>query len=236
MNTPTIIRHPLRNIRLAYDTSKERQPLEEEAIAGYIHLHDEVLRLKNELDRQGKRQEKVKGKMTELQGRLLMLEQETEFFEVGLGLADPEILPELSGTISLDPADLFDAVGSFQDDFRDFYADVVICTDDHNRFLKEDEAFDEWFEKYDRGLFMDVMHNWEKLSLDIVAFDEDYDDMKSVFPPYMMTKEMFFASSEALFEAYAEFVKVVDQLYRRVERVDQETQRLLDKLKGESEE
>src|SRR5690606_14393940 len=151
MNTPTIIRHPLRNIRLAYDTSKERQPLEEEAIAGYIHLHDEVLRLKNELDRQGRQQEKVKGRMTELQGQLLMLEQETEFFEVGLGLADPEILPEITGTVSLDPADLFGAVASFQDDFRDFYAEITTCSNDHNAFLKEDEAFDEWFEAYDNG-------------------------------------------------------------------------------------
>ncbi|SRR5690606_19745845 len=236
MNTPTIIRHPLRNIRLAYDTSKERQPLEEEAIAGYIHLHDEVLRLKQELDRQGKQHEKVKNRMTELQGRLLMLEQETEFFEVGFRLADPEILPEITGTFSFDPADLFDAVSSFQDDFGDFYADVKTCSDDHNKFIKEDEAFDEWFETYHSSLFMNVMHNWEQLSLDIAAFDEDYDNMKSVFPPYTMTKEMFYASSEALLEAYNEFIKVVDQLYRRVERVNRETIKILNKLEGESEE
>ncbi len=232
MNKRQIIKHPLRTIRLAYHPSKEKHPLEEQAIAEYIAIHDEIQQLKNELRRQGNLQERMQQVQVGLQGRLLSLEQELEFHEVGLGLANPDILPPLTAPITLDPADLFDASRAFQQDFQQLYEGMVLCYEGHNAFIEKDEAFDEQFERFATGLFMEVMNNYERLSLDIVAFDRDYDDMKSVFTPYNFSKELFYARSEAFFNVYSGFVETVDTFFRRVEKVDDGTEKLLKRLRG----
>lgn len=214
-----VTHHPFRTIALEYDREITPQPFEKEALDKYFHMHDEVWRLKTLREDYEPRLNKVIAQIADLRAAIHPIEQEIDILELVTGLREDDPMPGFSGSISLKPDSMLEATRKHNEALNELYNLINRCTEEHNTFLKEFEAFEAWFEAFDDGPLHELYKRWEELSVHTGSLDVDHQAFLGDWAPVIEAERKYFEHASEAFEAYAELVDASNALYRRAERV-----------------
>lgn len=217
----TIVKpHPLKDIILEFDESKEQPDYEKEALALYYEAHDQVWELKQRLDSLAKGIAEVQEKTSGYYVEVLVLEQNLEFVEDSLGLSDGSNIPELDSEITIDVTGLFHDMEEHSGAMQDLYEMVENMNRRYNHEIDLIDPADEYQEHWPVhgryfGIFSDIYPRYEDLSVNIVSLDDDEQNFLGIYGDiYDKYRETLDLSEEA-FEAYCHLVELVDPIYKR---------------------
>ncbi|HLT88786.1 MAG TPA: hypothetical protein VKZ57_14440 [Sphingobacterium sp.] len=217
----TIVRpHPLKDIILEFDESKEQPDYEKEALARYYEAHDVVWDLKQRLEYLAKGLLAVQEQTAESDMEAHRLNQSLAFVEDSLGLSDGKNLPEIDGEFTIDVTGLFQDLEKHNIAVQALYALVDDMTRRYNYeidLIDPEDEYQEHWPVHGRhfGIFDEVYPHYEELSVNIVSLDDDeqlfleiYGDMFEIY-----RKNLDFA--EEVFESYRRLIELVDPMYKR---------------------
>lgn len=217
----TIVReHPLKDIILEYDESKEQPDFEKAALAVYFEAHDEVYELKQRLDVLGQGLADADGEIADLYMEALALEQSLEIVEDALGLSNGEDIPEITGEISIDVSELFEDIQKHSDTYQQLYLRIDDLTKKYNfeiELLDPNDQYQENWPIHSRyfTMFDEVFPRYEELSVNIVSVDEDQEAFRSVYGELMEKYNANLEFAEWVFENYKHLYDLVESLYGR---------------------
>jgi len=215
-----VTHHPFRTIALEYDRGITPPDFEKEALAKYFHMHDEVWRLKCMREEYEPRLDTAIARIAELRAAIFPIEQEIDVLELVTGLREDNPMPGFDGSLSVKLDSFSKSTQKHNDEMMALHQLVTQCTEEHNAFLKEYDAFEAWFEAFDEGPLHELYRRWEELSVDTVSLDNDHQSFLGDWAPIIEAEREYFDRASDAFEAWAELVEASDSLYRRAERVD----------------
>lgn len=220
----TIVKtHPLKDIILEFDESKEQLDIETKALSRYDEAHDEVWKMKQRLDYLAKGLTEVMQEVSDRQVELLAMEQSLDFVEDSLGLSDGKNLPELEDEITIDVTALFQDMEQHSADLNALYAQVDDLTKRYNYevdlYVPSEDYEENWpIHSSFFGLFDEVYERYEEVSLNIVTLDDDEQEFLGVYGELYDAYHENLEFAVQVFDAYAALVERVNPLYDRASR------------------
>lgn len=218
--------HPLRTIQLAYHTDKTPPAWETEAMKSYFYMHDEVWRLKTVREASEVQLTAILSKMQELTVQLYPIEQEADILEVAFGIRSVDDLPDFDGSLDIDIHTFVHTVLHHEEELQKLHADVTASVEQYNAFLKDYNAFDEWFETFSSGDLYRLYQEWETIRIDTVSLDDDHQNFLDVLSPITDAENRYFDQALACFEQFKELVKTSEKIYRRTEKINEAVNKL----------
>lgn len=221
----TIIKeHPLKNIILDFDESKVAPDYEKEALELYYEAHDVVQVLKEKCQVMEADLKTADLKISDLYAEGLLLEQELDIIEDGLGLKAEEDMTPIEVEMTIDITSLIEKVSLHNQVMQDFYDLIDSITTRHNAFLDMLET-DEFGGEYPvplkyLDLFGDIYPRYEELCVDIVTLDEDEDKFRGAFGKVCDLYDNNLDFTTEVIDNYYRLYYFTDDLYRRTERVN----------------
>ena len=221
MKMKTIVReHPLKDIILEFDESKEQPDFEKEALSIYYEAHDELYALKTRLDVLASGLARADDSIADLYMEGLTLDQSLEIVEEALGLSDGEDIPEIKEEITIDVSGLFEDIQKHSDTYQQLYLQIDDLTKKYNFEMElmdpADEFQEDWpihrryFEMFDK-----VFPRYEELSVNIVSVDDDQEAFRRVYGELMDAYNANLEFAEWVFENYKHLYDLVEALYGR---------------------
>ena len=218
----TVIKnHPLKDIILEFDETKEPLPIETEALELYYEAHDVVYAVKQSADLM--RLDLVRGE-AQVEGlyiEALLLLQELEIIEDSLNIANGATV-EIHGEMTIEVTDFFKSVEAHNQEMQDIHGliDNLSVRHNENLDLVFQEGHDDYFPVHEKyfSLFDKVYPRYEELSINIVTLDEDEDLFKGVYGKVDDVFQDNFDRGSALFERYNQLFELTKDLYQRTER------------------
>lgn len=217
----TIVRpHPLKDIILEFDDSKEQPDYEKEALARYYEAHDVVWDLKQRLEYLAQGLVTVQQQTLESTREALRLDQSLASVEDSLGLSDDkkplEKDTEFTGEVSGVFADLekhnlvVQALYAQIDEMTQRYNDEIDRIDPTDEHLEHWPVHGRYF-----GIFDEVYPRYEELSINIVSLDDDEQEFLEIYGELyeMYRRNLDFA--EEVFASYQGLVELVEPIYKR---------------------
>ena len=235
MKMKTIVReHPLKDIILEFDESKEQPDFEKEALSIYYEAHDELYALKKRLDVLASGLFRANDSIADLYMEGLTLEQSLDIVEDALGLSDGNDIPEITAEITIDVTALFKDIEQHNQSFQQLYELIEDLTQRYNFEMElmdpADEYQEDWpihrryFEMFDK-----VFPRYEELSVNIVSVD---DDQQAFLEAYQEISETYMSNldfAEEVFESYRMLYEFVEPMY---ERTSKAIEAMAQKMKG----
>lgn len=226
----TIVKkHPLKNIILEFDESKEPLPIETEALRLYEEAHDVTYALKQVMEVLQKDLARAEGEMEDLYMRGLLLVQELEIIEDSLGIATEEI--EVYGDMSIEVTELFIAIENHNQEMQAIYTlihDLALRHNEHINLVMQEGHHDYYpiHEKY-FSLFDEVYPRYEEVSVNIVTLDEDENLFKEVYGEIDKLFSDNLDRGSAVQDRYEHLYEFTNDLYSRAQRASVTLQRFL---------
>jgi len=221
MKMKTIVReHPLKDIILEYDESKEQPDFEKEALAIYYEAHDELYALKQRLELLIPGLSEANDKIADLYMSALTLEQSLDIVEDALGLSDGTNIPEISEEITIDVTGLFEEIEKHHDAFQQLYLKIDDLTQKYNYEMDLMDPADEYQENWPIHnryftVFDDVFPRYEELSVNIVSVDDDQEAFRRLYGELMGLYNSNLEFAEEIFQGYRVLYDLVDPMYER---------------------
>lgn len=222
----TIIKeHPLKDIILDFDESKVAPDYENVALALYYEAHDVVQSLKEKCDSMAKDLETADSKISELYAEGLLLEQELDIIEDGLGLKPEEEMTPIETEMTIDVTEFIERVSAHNMEMQEFYDLIDSLTTRHNAFLDMLER-DEYGGEYPVpakyfDIFSDIYPRYEELCVDIVSLDEDEDKFRQEYSKVDKVYENNLDFTTEVIDNYYRLYYFTDDIYRRTEIVSE---------------
>ncbi|WP_257670663.1 hypothetical protein [Parapedobacter tibetensis] len=218
-----VTHHPFRTIELEYDREKPQPDWEKETLDNYFHMHDEVWRLKTMREECEPRLDRAIAQITELHRALPTFIQEVGVLEAVVGLREavdgPQ--PEDEKSFSIDLHHFRKASNQLSDDLAELYHEITRCTEEHNAFLREFEAFDNWFEAFADGPMHEIYQRYEEISVDTVSLDRDHQAFLETWSPVIHAEREYFDRALSAFNDYADLIDITNDLSERVKILDE---------------
>lgn len=217
----TIVRpHPLKDIILEFDESKEQPDFEKAALALYYEAHDEVWDLKQRLEYLAKGLVDANQKTSACYMEALTLDQSLDIVEDSLGLSDGKEIPEINGEITIDVTALFLDLEKHNEVLQELYGQVDDLTQRYNYEIDLIDPADEWQEHWPVhgrffGVFDEVYPRYEELSINIVSLDDDEQNFLGIYGELFDAYRANLDFAEEMFESYRRLVEFVDPMYKR---------------------
>lgn len=217
----TIVRpHPLKDIILEFDESKEQPDYEKEALERYYEAHNVVWDLRQRLDYLAKGLLDIQEQTRESEMEALRLNQSLMFVEDSLGLSDGRNLPEIDDEFSIDVTGLFQDLEKHNSAVQDLYVLVDDMTQRYNDEIDRIDPADEYQEHWPVhgryfGIFDEVYPRYEELSVNIVSLDDDEQTFLEIYGEMFDVYRENLDFAEEAFEAYRRLIELVDPMYKR---------------------
>lgn len=226
---PLVKEHPLRTISFRYNGNKPVSEFELEAVEQYFKLHDQTLEFKQLQLKEFSNYTLYAEQLGESEPLLEQLKQE-------YGLVLP-ILDYIRGTVDLskatgeevmfDTSPMMKALNAFQGKYLPVYEQLNKAEEldayYDQVFQKTEQASSDWDDKY----FSPIIQNWEQMEIDIVTFDEDFDDYRGQWSEiYDLDKKLgelqdkVFNMYDALFEKWKPLHADLTQLLTELQDYD----------------
>ncbi|TYR37079.1 hypothetical protein FXV77_07865 [Sphingobacterium phlebotomi] len=217
----TIVRpHPLKDIILEFDESKEQPDYEKEALERYYEAHNVVWDLRQRLEYLAKGLLDIQEQTRESEMEALRLNQSLMFVEDSLGLSDGKNLPEIEDEFSIDVTGLFQDLEKHNSAVQDLYVLVDDITQRYNNEIDLIDPADEYQEHWPVhgryfGIFDEVYPRYEELSVNIVSLDDDEQTFLEIYGEMFDVYRENLDFAEEAFEAYRRLIELVDPMYKR---------------------
>lgn len=217
----TIVRpHPLKDIILEFDESKEQPDYEKEALERYYMAHDVVWDLKQRLEYLAKGLLAIQEHTRESEMEALRLDQSLAFVEDSLDLSDGKNLPEIEEEFTIDVTGLFQDLEEHNRAVQDLYVLVDDMTQRYNYEIDLIDPADEYQEHWPVhgrhfGIFDQVYPRYEELSVNIVSLDDDEQTFLEIYGEMFEVYQENLDFAEKVFEAYRRLIELVDPIYKR---------------------
>lgn len=217
----TIVRpHPLKDIILEFDESKEQPDYEKEALERYYEAHNVVWDLRQRLDYLAKGLLDIQEQTRESEMEALRLNQSLMFVEDSLGLSDGKNLPEIEDEFSIDVTGLFQDLEKHNSAVQDLYVLVDDMTQRYNDEIDRIDPADEYQEHWPVhgryfGIFDEVYPRYEELSVNIVSLDDDEQTFLEIYGEMFDVYRENLDFAEEAFEAYRRLIELIDPMYKR---------------------
>lgn|SRR5690606_3745910 len=213
--------HPLKDIILEFDESKEPLAIETAALELYYEAHDVVYAIKQRADQM--RLDLLRGQteVEELYMEALLLLQELEIIEESLNISTgPEV--EIDGELTIEVTEFFFSVEKHNKKMQDIHGLIDDLSNRHNESLDIvfQEGHDDYHPVHEKyfSLFDEVYPRYEEVSVNIVTLDEDEDYFKQIYGKVDDVFQDNFDIGTALFERYNQLYEFTKDLYQRTER------------------
>jgi hypothetical protein len=203
---PVIKEHPFRIISLNYQGIKAVSDFELEALDNYYKLHDQTYAFKQLLLKELADYTTYAEQLAE--SAVLMENLKREYL-----LVQP-ILDYIRGTVDLtkatgepvmfDTAAMMTALHAFQSQFLPIH-------DQLKNAEQEDAIHDQMQEKTEQGIiawdntyFSPIIQDWENMEIDIVSFDEDFNNYREAYEEIDLLNDKVYEIQEKVFQRYNE--------------------------------
>ena len=219
----TVTHHPFRTIELVYDRDKSQPDWEKETLDQYFHMHDEVWRLKTMREDYEPRLERVIAQINDFHSARPSLVKEVAMLEAVVVLREAVDGPQpedKESSFSIDLNRFRRTCNKHSDDMAALYREITRCTEEHNAFLNEFEAFDNWFEAFAEGPMSKIYQRYDEASVDTVSLDRDHQRFLEAWQPVIHAEREYFSSAQGAFDDYASLVETTNTLYERVNILD----------------
>ena len=217
----TIVRsHPLKDIILEFDESKEQPLFEKEALEIYDEAHDVVWDLKQRLDWLTQALYEANEEVSKRYEELFSFENNLVFVEDSLGLYKGPILPDLHANLTIDVTGLFKDIKNHSAALQELYELIDELTLRYNQEIERIDPDDEWQEHWPVhgryfGLFRQLYARYEELSVNIVSLDDDEQNFLEIYGNLFDHYREQLDFAEEVFEWYRRLVELADPLYKR---------------------
>jgi hypothetical protein len=213
MLTPKIIHHPLRDISLAYDETKEELPYEKNLLADYLTLHDYAVELKNKFIPLPDLEKKHHVTIDEVE--LLFAPVEKKINEFHLLSRNFQSTQEIKRSVF---TPFVKRAAVFNDDVQEFHEHADHMGKEakeveaaNEAYDKIDDVFTTFLEKFTGETTEDLYKNYDLYSLDLCAYDDD----KENFLGYLPRTEEFDRMHNKIFDQYEALVKRINESYAK---------------------
>jgi hypothetical protein len=212
-----VITHPFRNIEIVYEAGKTtRSAQDEELITGYTGLHDFEQEMKNTAEELHRKSGSINETLKELREELAMVREK---FEICCQLADK--LSETSYSVEETSLEkLAYLSGECEEKLKDYYNKLIavyerakVVRDKINEYNENSENRSEAvYEKF-TTLVMNHAVNWENNAIDIVDFDQKFDQFREYLPTTQSYREYLVEESESAMTNYTNLNNESTALY-----------------------
>jgi chromosome segregation ATPase len=221
---PSVIEHPLRTIRLEYNSTAPLSALEEEAMRRYVLLHDGLLPVLGEWEAMLLSWQAIAVPQQVLEQQLMELEKELRPYKHLAGFTPSEIeqMTDLEDTYQLEVNDLVINGHALKATFDPHFDEIKELSASYHDLERRSEELEEAYDDFEENFFSPIIQQYKTMEIDIISFDSDFDD----FNGYMdKESRLWRETSMARFEvitAYNRLVQGIDKAFKRIERVGDE--------------
>lgn len=219
--------HPLREIILDFDLSKQAPDFEVEALDAYYTMHDQTWETKQNLFEHKDRLFDLDIQITELEYLLLPLEQKIIFLEMALKLTKGVELPPMNklefpvseGSFSIDVGQFFEEVEQHCEAMAALHPSLLAewtWLDKWADFIYEHE---DWCIPDKSDLIHQVFRRYEEVSVDIVSLDRDQQEFFGAHGEVRKLQNEYFEYGDQIFGMYNRVKERAEKAYRRAERI-----------------
>lgn len=227
-NKPAFISTPARMITMEYNSEAPLSSIELEALDKYKELHTQFQPLLNEWKTLESDYQAAIKPQRQLRHELFSLEEDVKLYRHLAGFTEEEIaeMPEQEEDLELEPNKLHEEAEEFKIKYEAHYDKVQGLI---NRFKKVNDLTDtmkELYEDFNENYFSYIMENHENMEIDVVRFDEDYNEFNILMDE--LTDHIYGAADEhkALIAAYNELVTAMDDTFKRIDIISEEVDKL----------
>ncbi len=217
----TIVKeHPLRPIILRFDLQKQTPEFEEEALDAYYAMHDKTWETKQNLLMHKDSLFELDVQITELEYRLLPIEQQVSFLEVGFQLVDNVELPPFDHDFSIGIGEFRTEVNNHLTDMQELYKDLMqewAWFDSWADFIYDHE---DWCAPGGNELIHQVYRHYEEVSVDIVSLDRDQQEFFGAHGEVRQLQRDYFDYGSQVFNMYNRVKERAEKVYKRANRVN----------------
>lgn len=214
--------HPLRPIILLFDLKKKALDVEVKALEAYYRMHDRSWETKQSLLRHKEALSEIDLKTSELEYRLLPIQQQLDFLEAAFKLADNVELPDMGERFTIDIVDFYTMVDSHNEDLRALHKQITTEMQWFNDWADYIYENEDWFdEQDDEGdkLIHQVFRHYNDVSVDIISLDRDQQDFFGVLAEIRKLQQEYFDYGGVVFEQYTRVHHESEEVYQRAVRV-----------------
>ncbi|MFB2121392.1 hypothetical protein [Parapedobacter sp. 2B3] len=215
----TITHHPLRTIELRYHPDRPQPEWEKETLAKYIHLHDEVWRLKNMREEYEYRLDKAIAHTNEIIYAISPYRQRLHLLQAVAGIIESVHARPLdnSGVFHIDMDDFRTNKERIADDMAALGSEMSRCKEEYNAFINTSEEFDAWFEAFAEGQLHEIYQRYDEASVDTVSLDRDHQNLLEEWQPITFAERLYNDKALSAFFDYTEIVEITDDFSQDVD-------------------
>lgn len=225
---PAFISTPARMITMEYNSAAPLSDIEIRALNKYSELHAQYLPLLNSWKTlQADYQALVKPQRV-IQHELFSLKENVKKYRHLAGFTAEEIaqMPEPDEELELQPNELHQQAEELQDKFNVYYERFQELIDRFKEANNGNEIMQELYDDFDKNYFSHIMKHHEKMEINVVRFDEDYNEFNILMDE--LSDHIYGAADEhkAMLAAHNEIVAAMDDTFRRIDKIYEEVDKL----------
>ena len=156
------------------------------------------------------------GYIAELHGRFPALEQQATILE-----AVDETHWDEREPFTIDFNDFSRARDAYSDYLDALYGDVTRVSEQYNKFLEAQEAFDAWFEQFADGPLREIYQRDDEVSVDTVSLDKDHQRFLEAWQPIIHAQREYVYSAANALNDYADLADLTNDLAKRLTVLDE---------------
>ena len=218
-----IIRHPLRTIELLYHSDRSQPDWEKETLAQYVHVHDEVWRLKSMREESERRLNKAIAHREEIFYALLKFRQRLRLLEAVTGIIDSVHARPLdnSGVFRIDMNEMRANRKFLSNETDNFIREMASCKEEYNTFKAEFDKFDKWFEAFSSGPLLEIYQRYDEVSVDTVSLDNDHQNLLQLWQPITWDEYAYKDKALSAFTISEETIEIRDEIAEGLDLVEE---------------
>ena len=214
---PTRIYHPLKTITLQYNSDAELSEFETNFIIQYQSLHDELLKIKQQFLQLHFDVEKKLEEIKAPKEGFEKLRTETRKYEAILGLAEFDIPQNKEHKIN---PHLFQVqLDEYKEVLDKYWIDIEPLFHFYNEAFERVNAFDEVFNKFDKGYSNPLFKNYESMEIDICSFDDDQNQFKDLWMDVYKLYEDTVDGYSVWIELHNKMATDINTLYNQIKKL-----------------
>lgn len=218
--TEILKQHPLRNIVLRFDLSKEMSDFEKEGLETYYRIHDETWDMSMRLNERTIELTHIDAGISRLHKELLPMEQKLDQLEADYGLRDGEDLPQMEEKVTHDGETFYsftiphnkkmvDLAKLLMEEWKWYDAQV-----DHMYYHEG------WLKRDARAPVHVIYRRYKEASVDIVSLDKDEQKFLTAHSKVWKQQDAYFEYANKVFDAFEGLRERTENLYIRIEYID----------------
>lgn len=212
-----VIKHPLRNIEIVYEADKTTLTAQDEAlIAGYVRLHDFELEMKNSAEKLHRQSVSICETLQALSEELIKVRGTFDRCRTFADkLSEPTYLFEETSLEKLEKAQrqTESELKAYHEKLLNMYETMKVMQEKINQYNETTENEVEPLYDEFSTLVTDHSANWENNSIDIAAFDRQFDQFRAYRTAVESQRENLMSECDSAMDNYTNLNNETTALY-----------------------